>query len=105
MPARDGLAANYGLSLDLASYRYAQNHVFNLNRWYEEIAETHENVSFVQISGQFDTEHCMQTGTRTVNERSGETETFQINGVHPALSGYYQIADACYRDFIHKLNE
>ena len=102
IPARDGLAANYGAS-ETWTYYNALNHVMRLNTLYEQIAQNAENVSFVQVSGQFDTEHNMPTRTRTVNVRSSTNETYQSNGVHPLTAGYYQIADACYRDFIHKL--
>lgn len=102
IPARDGLAANYGAS-ETWTYYNAMSHVMRLNRLYGQIAKDTENVSFVQVSGQFDTDHNMPTLERTVNMRSTMKERYQSNGVHPATDGYYQIADACYRDFIHNL--
>ncbi len=104
MPAYDGLGANYGANA-VWTYYNAMNHVIRLNRLYKEIANATENVSFVQVSGQFDTEHNMITAERTVNVRNSTTEKYQSNGVHPAVNGYYQIADACYRDFIHKIQQ
>jgi hypothetical protein len=104
IPSFEGLAANYGAKAKWTYYN-TMSHVFRLNKLYEEIANATENVSFVQISGQFDTEHNMQTSTRTVNVRNSTTETYQSNGIHPATSGYYQIADACYRDFVHKIQQ
>ena len=78
--------------------------VFNLNDWYSEVAKAYpNNVSFVNIAGQFDTEHNMITAERTVNVRNTEVEVYQSNGVHPAHVGQRQIADACYRDFVHKM--
>ena len=45
----------------------------------------------------------MPESTRTVNARNSKEETYQTNGVHPDTTGYYQIADAAYRDLINKL--
>jgi lysophospholipase L1-like esterase len=104
MPSFKGLAANYGANADWTYYK-AMSHVIRLNRLYEEIANATEKVSFVQVSGQFDTEHNMMTSERTVNVRNSTKERYQSNGVHPETSGYYQIADACYRDFIHKIQQ
>jgi hypothetical protein len=104
IPARDGLGANYGASGVYSRYYDLMQHVFNLNDWYAKVAEAYpNNVSFVNIAGQFDTEHNMITAERTVNVRNTEVEVYQSNGVHPARTGQMQIADACYRDFIHKL--
>ena len=66
---------------------------------YAEIAKEYENVSSVNVSGQFDTEYSMQTFTTKANARSLEEVTVQSNGVHPNIFGYYQIADAVYRHF------
>ena len=58
----------------------------------------------VNVSGQFDTENNMQKGTRPVNTRNSETEIYGTNGVHPATSGYLQIADAAYRAMVKMLS-
>lgn len=106
LPARDGLGANYGASGVYSRYYDLMQHVFNLNDWYAELAADYpDNISVVNIAGQFDTEHNMITAERTVNARNTETEVYQSNGVHPAHTGQMQIADACYRDFIHKLQD
>ena len=102
-PARDGLANNYGASGILAHFYSALNHVCNLNEWYADVASDYENVSFVNIAGQFDTKYNMPSTSMPVNVRNSTTVSIQSNGVHPAQSGYYQIADACYRDIMHKL--
>lgn len=104
IPAMEGLANNYGAGSGvLSNYYLSMNHVFNLNRWYEEVSSEFENVTFANVSSQFDTEYNMQDGTRQVNARNTTRIPRQANGVHPAESGYYQIADVCYRDFTHKL--
>lgn len=108
VPSRDGLGVSYGASGLYSRYFDLLSYVFHLNDIYKGIAESDEYTGkafFVNVSGQFDTEHNMMTGTRQVNTRNSTTETYQKNGVHPAVSGYYQIADACYRDFMHRLQD
>lgn len=106
IPARDGLGANYGANGIYSRYYDLIQHVWNLNKWYSDLAEEYPyNVSYVNIAGQFDTENNMMVSTRPVNTRNSKIETYQANGVHPAYEGYMQIADACYRDFVHKLQE
>ena len=109
IPSEDGLAFNYGQTQNvLSSYQKSMQFVFDLNKWYKEVSEEDDyinNVSFVNIAGQFDTEYNMQYSQHYVNVRNNTTEILQTNGVHPAQPGYYQISDACYRDFVHKLQE
>ena len=106
IPARDGLGENYSTDgmysryLDLIDYVYALDNTYN--QLSKELAN---NVSSVNISGQFDTEYNMQTTEKSPNVRNNQKISQQSNGVHPAQSGYYQIADACYRDFVNKIKE
>jgi hypothetical protein len=99
IPAREGLTVNYGSSGVYSQYYKLVEYVFTLDEWYAELAEDNNNVYSYNVSGQFDTEYNMQTGTRAVNTRSTTTETYQTNGVHPASSGSLQIADTAYRYF------
>lgn len=103
IPARDGLGNNYGANGVYSKYYGLMQYVFNLDQWYKDLADDNSNVYSENLSGQFDTEHNMPTATRTVNSRNAETETYQSNGVHPALPGYLQIADAAYRDITARL--
>lgn len=104
IPARDGLGVNYGATGIYSRYYDLMQHVWQLDKWYADIASEYaDNVSCISIAGQFDTENNMFESTRPVNVRNSKTETYQTNGVHPALAGYMQIADAAYRDFVHKL--
>ena len=100
VPSLDGIGRNYGCSWN---YYDKLKKVFVFNKWYAEIADEYANVHFVNIAGQFDTENNMQTDTRFVNVRNSATEVYQSNGVHPATSGYNQIADAVYRDITAQL--
>lgn len=100
IPSLDGCANNYGAFGVYANYRALQEYVFDLDKIYAEIAKEYsENVSCINLSGQFDTEYNMLTLTLKANSRSETQLTIQINGVHPAIFGYYQIADAVYRNF------
>lgn len=103
IPARDGLANNYGATGLYSQYYTLMQYVFDLDNWYDDLSADNTNVSHFNLSGQFDTENNMQTATRQVNVRNSNTETYQSNGVHPANSGYMQIADAVYRDITAKL--
>lgn len=103
VPSLDGCANNYGAQGVYSDWRALQEYVFSLDKIYSEIAKEYENVSFVNISGQFDTEYSMQTVTVKANVRSLETVIVQSNGVHPSVFGYYQIADAVYRHFNNNL--
>ena len=104
LPARDGLGANYGATGIYSRYFDLMRHVWNLDKWYKDISlEFPNKVTTINITGQFDTENNMPESTRTVNARNSKEETYQTNGVHPDTAGYYQIADAAYRDLINKL--
>lgn len=103
IPARDGLGNNYGANGVYSKYYGLMQFVFNIDRWYKELAASNTNVYSVNLAGQFDTAHNMPTATRTVNSRNPATETYQSNGVHPASYGYLQIADAAYRDITTRL--
>lgn len=103
IPARDGLGSNYGASGVYSKYYGLMQYVYNLDKWYADLADNNTNVFSFNLAGQFDTEHNMMTATRTVNVRNSETEVYQSNGVHPATTGYMQIADAVYRDITARL--
>lgn len=74
-----------------------------LNKAYQEFAnqEAYSSwVEYVAVAPQFDSEYNMQMTEKAVNTRNTETEIVGNNGVHPAYSGYMQIADAAYRNII-----
>ena len=103
---RGGMGANYGAT----GTSYADNYgmvvtALNMNDAYQEFAnrpEYAEFVEFVNVSTQFDTEYNMPHNADTnVNTRNSTAkEWLDTNGVHPDTSGYYQIADVVYRNFI-----
>ena len=100
VPSRNGFANNYGISW---KYYNKLQHVWNINQWYQDIADEYTDVDFVNVSGQFDTEYGHMTMNTKANTRSSEQVVVQSNGVHPATSGYYQIADAVLRNLIARI--
>lgn len=103
VPSRDGLGQNYGVSW---KYYEKLQHVWNIAKWYTDIANEEAyvgTVEFVNVSGQFDTDHNMFSSATKVNNRNTLTEERQTNGVHPNDNGYLQIADAALRNFVTKI--
>ena len=100
VPSIDGFGANYGASWNFMEKLRA---VFNFDKWYTDLTKEYEKMDFINIAGQFDTEHNHPTGTRAVNVRNSLIETYGTNGVHPTGEGYRQIADAVYRNLTHKI--
>lgn len=103
---RGGMGASYGAT----GSSYADGYgmvvtALNMNKFYQEFANDEEYSSFVEfvnVSSQFDTDYNMpHNAAKAVNARnSAATEWMDTNGVHPDTSGYYQIADVVYRNFI-----
>ncbi len=102
VPMKDGFGTNYGLGWP---YFEKAGHVWLMQEWYMEICEEDkykDNLTFVQISGQFDSvNNCLKTTVAT-NNHSTVKETICSNGVHPDVSGYKQIGDAAYRHFVSR---
>jgi len=76
---------------------------FMLNKAYQEFANQDGYstwVEFVNVSSQFDSDYNMQVANKAVNTRNSDTEVVGANGVHPATSGYMQIADVAYRNIV-----
>ena len=104
VPSRDGLGNNYGISW---VYFEKLQFVWKLQKWYQEISEEDTyagKVEYVNISAQFDTEYNMMFAEQNANTRSDQKINIQTNGVHPAISGYDQIADVAIRNIATKLN-
>ncbi len=104
VPSRDGFGENYGI---VWKYHEKLQFVFSLQQWYIDL--THEEayegkLDYVNLSAQFDTVNNMPSRHFPVNLRNSDvTEQRGTNGVHPALGGYYQIADAITRYFVSRL--
>ena len=99
IPSVDGIGNNYGTDTPYTAQKMI-DHVFRVERIYKELAKENNNVSVLNISNHFDTKYNMPTIEHQVNARNTQIETIQSNGVHPATSGYLQIADVAFRKLI-----
>lgn len=100
VPSYDGIANNYGI---LNSYFRLSKYVFDFNELLLELEKENENVTFIHLSSQFDTDNNMIEEERTVNIRNTKKENYVVNGIHPAKMGLMQIADAVYRNIHYQL--
>lgn len=98
-----GLGANYGASGPLANYYKLLRSVNGLNLAYQQLCDSPANspfCKFINLSCQFDSENNLPMAPSPVNTRNPATEQRGTNGFHPATSGYHQIANAVWRDFV-----
>lgn len=105
-----GIASNYGAGGNSGAYNAnGFNHkIVAFNKALIEFAEQPSYSDFVTISNthaQFDIDNCYISGNKELNTRVSTTEKIQTNAVHPAIEGYWQIADAlAFRSIIGILN-
>lgn len=69
-------------------------YIYDLNRFYQKIANEYEYVEFVQMSIQIDVLHNMGFEEEKANKRSEEIVKYCKDVVHPADIGFYQYSDA-----------
>lgn len=69
-------------------------YIYELNKFYQEIANEYDYVEFVQMSIQIDVLHNMGFEEEKVNKRSEEIVKYCKDVVHPADIGFYQYSDA-----------
>lgn len=82
---------SYGSSLP----QVRQNkYIYDLNRFYQVIANEYDYVKFVQMSIQIDVLHNMGFIEEKVNKRNDEIVKYCKDVVHPANIGFYQYSDA-----------
>ncbi|GAF77340.1 unnamed protein product, partial [marine sediment metagenome] len=75
--------------------------VNGLSKAYQELAGDplySSFVEFINIATQFDSENNMPESDISVNSRNAKTEKRGTNGAHPSDEGYYQIADAAFKN-------
>jgi lysophospholipase L1-like esterase len=97
-----GLGASYGSGWQ-ANYYSTLRSVNGLRQAYRMLATNvvySSWVKYIDVASQFDSENNFPSISVTVNSRNTVTETRDSNGIHPSNNGYYQIADAIYRDVI-----
>ena len=101
MPSQNGgMGANYGAGGGYSDAYGMLVTAMHYNATLEALCKEEayrDFVKYVDVAGQFDTDYNMPSKQKAVNNRSEQTETMGTNGVHPSLSGYYQIADAAFR--------
>jgi hypothetical protein len=75
----------------------------NMNEAYQKLANEDDYssyVKFVNVSSQVDSEYNMPYTQKPVNNRNALMEDVGTNDIHPSDSGYLQIGDVGYRDFV-----
>lgn len=103
VPSQDGFGENYGIQWE---YYQKLQHIWMIQEIYQTISKDPQyigKVDYINISAQFDSEYNMPHTERKANIRTTQKEYVQTNGVHPAIDGYMQIADAVLRNFMTKL--
>lgn len=101
---KGGMGANYGAT----GTGYADGYgmfrtILSMNEAYQQFANSEgysDFVEFVNVASQFDVENNMRSAEFAVNIRNSKKELLDTNGVHPGDSGYMQIADVVYRNFV-----
>ena len=98
-----GCGYNYGANMIYSDWYYLTHYIMELNLAYQAWANEEDYCGFLELvsaTGQFDAEHNYPCIQKPVNTRSKVTERFDINGVHPTPEGYYQVADAVFRNIV-----
>ena len=99
-----GCGANYGTSFDWKSY---QENVYKIRKYYLSLLDdsTMSNLRIATPHLYLDRYYGYGFSTRQVSARYTETEKYHNNFVHPASSGYAQMADAYLAAFVAALIE
>ncbi len=98
-----GLGNNYLDDVNWSNAYEVSKRVWALNRAYENMCNESGYSGFceyIDIAAVFDSENNGLETVKAVNLRNSKTEYIGTNGVHPATSGYYQIADAVFNYLI-----
>lgn len=92
---QDAFGASYGVSQTRAQYK---RNIILFAKYMLDYFDGREasNIYLVPLNIAIDTVNNMQTTTVAINSRNSTTITRQSNGLHPAESGYGQMADAIY---------
>jgi len=99
-----GLGANYGANGDYSDLWDVIRAVRTYNGILQDLADDDDYSGFVEyidLATQFDSEYNMPYSEAAVNARNATRENRGTNGVHPAMAGFYQIADVAYRRIVN----
>lgn len=80
-------------------------YIYDLNRFYQEIANEYEYVEFVQMSIQIDVLHNMGFEEEKVNKRNEKIVKYCKDVVHPADIGFYQYSDAEFNALLYLMQK
>ena len=69
-------------------------YIYDLNRFYQNIANRYDFVWFLQMSCCIDVLHNMNMVEEVANKRTTEKVKYCSDVVHPADIGFYQYSDA-----------
>ena len=92
---------SYGSTLPQTRHN---KYIYELNKFYQSIADEYLYVEFLQMSYLIDVLHNMPMEEKTVNKRSTEKEKYCTDVVHPSVNGFYQYSDAEFATMINLLS-
>lgn len=97
-----GSGANYGATQNWK--RYLEN-TYKIRKFYLSLLADFPNMRIATPNLSLDRYYGYPMGTRQVSDRCTETEKYHTNFVHPAPSGYNQMADAYIACYVGVLTE
>lgn len=98
-----GMGANYGSDLPFTNGFDIKHYIMELHIAYQEWVNEEGYRDFMELvgmTGQFDAENNYPHIEKPVNTRSKKTERMDTNAAHPTIDGYYQVADAVFRNVV-----
>lgn len=98
-----GTGFSYGANMIYANLYDYTHYIMELHLAYQAWANEEGYRDFIEligVTGLFDAENNYPCIQKPVNTRSKITERLDTNGVHPLPEGYFQIADAVYRNIV-----
>lgn len=108
VPSVTGGMAQYGAKLPYCDTygmtRFAMDLGLSYEAWTKEEGYC-DFMEYINLSGQFDSDHVFPEAPKCVNVRCKQTEMVGTNGLHPNLEGYLQVADAVVRNMVKMLGE
>ena len=98
----NGSGANYGATYDWKTYL---KNTYIIRKFYLSLQTDFPNMRIATPNLYLDRYYGYALGTRQISDRCTETEKYHTNFVHPAPSGYNQMADAYIACYVGVLTE